>query len=221
MVRRDDLPRADEPDHGGLASAALRALVLHLPHRAQRHGGAARVVQLDEVVPPAVSVGAAGADLADQDHVDALPRAAAQARAVGVLGALQAGRAAAAGRPATVDVDRAEDVPLIDARAGERYRGENEPVDPKAGHIPGALSAPWTENLGADGRFKPAGELRDRFSGLGAEEGAVVYCGSGVNACHDLLAMELAGVPNGRLYAGSWSDWSQRDAPVAIGSEPR
>ena len=111
-------------------------------------------------------------------------------------------------------------VPLIDARAGERYRGEREPVDPKAGHIPGALSAPWMENLDAEGRFKPAGELRKRFSSLGAVEGAVVYCGSGVNACQDLLAMELAGVPNGRLYAGSWSDWSHHDAPVATGKEP-
>jgi thiosulfate/3-mercaptopyruvate sulfurtransferase len=117
-------------------------------------------------------------------------------------------------------VQALEDVPLIDARAGERYRGENEPIDPKAGHIPGALSAPWIENLGADGRFKSAGDLRDRFSSLGAEDGAVVYCGSGVNACHDLLAMELAGVPNGRLYAGSWSDWSHHDAPVATGKEP-
>jgi thiosulfate/3-mercaptopyruvate sulfurtransferase len=111
--------------------------------------------------------------------------------------------------------------PLLDARAGERYRGEKEPVDPKAGHIPGALSAPWMENLGPDGRFKPPDELRDRFSSLGADDGAVLYCGSGVNACHDLLAMEIAGLPKGRLYAGSWSDWSNRDAPVATGKEPR
>jgi thiosulfate/3-mercaptopyruvate sulfurtransferase len=112
--------------------------------------------------------------------------------------------------------------PLIDARAGERYRGEKEPVDPKAGHIPGALSAPWAENLGPDGRFKSPEQLRTRFAELGAdgEEGAVVYCGSGVNATHDLLAMEIAGLKNGRLYAGSWSDWSSRDAPVATGREP-
>lgn len=112
-------------------------------------------------------------------------------------------------------------VPLIDARAGERYRGEREPVDPKAGHVPGALSAPWMENLGPDGRFKSPEELRDRFAALGADKGgAVVYCGSGVNATHDLLAMELAGITNGRLYAGSWSDWASRDAPVATGKEP-
>jgi thiosulfate/3-mercaptopyruvate sulfurtransferase len=118
-------------------------------------------------------------------------------------------------------VQQLEDLPLLDARASERYRGENEPIDPKAGHIPGALSAPWTENLGPDGRFKSPAELRARFAGLGAEDGAVLYCGSGVNATHHLLAMELAGLQGGRLYAGSWSDWSNRDAPVATGGEPR
>jgi thiosulfate/3-mercaptopyruvate sulfurtransferase len=120
------------------------------------------------------------------------------------------------------DVRRLTGVPLIDARAGERYRGEKEPIDPKAGHIPGALSAPWSENLGPDGRFKSPEELRKRFAGLGidAATGAVAYCGSGVTATHDLLAMELAGIRNGRLYAGSWSDWSSRDAPVATGKDP-
>jgi thiosulfate/3-mercaptopyruvate sulfurtransferase len=120
------------------------------------------------------------------------------------------------------DVRKLTGVPLLDARAGERYRGEKEPVDPKAGHIPGALSAPWAENLGPDGRFQSPEELRERFAKLGAagEEGAVVYCGSGVNATHDLLAMELAGLKKGRLYAGSWSDWSGRDAPIATGPNP-
>jgi thiosulfate/3-mercaptopyruvate sulfurtransferase len=120
------------------------------------------------------------------------------------------------------DVSKLTDVPLLDARAGERYRGEKEPVDPKAGHVPGAVSAPWSENLGPDGRFKSPQELRERFAelGVGGEKGAVVYCGSGVNATHDLLAMELAGLKNGRLYAGSWSDWSSRDAPIATGKEP-
>ncbi len=120
------------------------------------------------------------------------------------------------------DVRKLTGVPLIDARAGERYRGEKEPVDPKAGHIPGALSAPWSENLGPDGRFKSPAQLRKRFAdlGIGGETGAVAYCGSGVNATHDLLAMELAGIKNGRLYAGSWSDWSSRDAPVATGPNP-
>jgi thiosulfate/3-mercaptopyruvate sulfurtransferase len=112
--------------------------------------------------------------------------------------------------------------PVIDSRAGERYRGEKEPVDPKAGHIPGARSAPFADNLREDGRFKSTEELRHRFAEVGVEanEGAVVYCGSGVNACHNLLAMELAGIENVRLYEGSWSDWSSRDAPVATGSEP-
>ena len=118
------------------------------------------------------------------------------------------------------DVRRLDGVPLLDARAGERYRGEKEPVDPKAGHIPGALSAPWMDNLGPDGRFKSPGDLREQFAALGAGDGAVVYCGSGVNATHHLLAMEVAGVRNGRLYAGSWSDWSHREAPVATGKDP-
>src|SRR3989475_13329349 len=118
------------------------------------------------------------------------------------------------------DVRMLSGVPLIDARAGERYRGETEPVDPKAGHIPGAVSAPFAENLDPDSRFKSADELRRRYQALGAENGAVFYCGSGVNATHHLLAMEIAGLPGARLYAGAWSDWSRRDAPVTTGSEP-
>ncbi len=111
---------------------------------------------------------------------------------------------------------------IIDARVGERYRGEHEPIDPKKGHIPGAVSAPWIDNLDSDARFKSPEELRRRFEALGVDgaDGAVVYCGSGVNACHDLLALEVAGVPDVRLYEGSWSDWSSRDAPVATGKEP-
>jgi thiosulfate/3-mercaptopyruvate sulfurtransferase len=121
------------------------------------------------------------------------------------------------------DVRKLTGAVLLDARLGERYRGEVEPVDPKAGHIPGALSAPWQENLGSDGRFKSPDQLRRRFADLGvdAANGAVAYCGSGVNATHDLLAMEIAGLKNGRLYAGSWSDWSNRDAPIATGKDPR
>jgi thiosulfate/3-mercaptopyruvate sulfurtransferase len=111
-------------------------------------------------------------------------------------------------------------IPLLDARVAPRYRGETEPVDPKAGHIPGALSVPWQENLGPEGRFKSPAELRQQYADLGALEGAVAYCGSGVTSCHHLLAMEVAGLQNARLYAGSWSDWSRRDAPVATGAEP-
>jgi thiosulfate/3-mercaptopyruvate sulfurtransferase len=111
-------------------------------------------------------------------------------------------------------------VPLIDARVGERYRGETEPIDPKAGHIPGARNLPYTENLLPDGRFKSPAELRRQFGALGVKDGAVFYCGSGVNATQQLLAMEIAGLPNARLYAGSWSDWSNRDLPVATGEHP-
>jgi thiosulfate/3-mercaptopyruvate sulfurtransferase len=105
---------------------------------------------------------------------------------------------------------------LLDARAGERYRGEVEPIDPVAGHIPGAVSAPTTENLGADGRFLGAEQLRARFASFG--EGPVgVYCGSGVTAAHEIAALAIAGI-DAALYAGSWSQWSnQPGRPVATG----
>ncbi len=118
------------------------------------------------------------------------------------------------------DVRRLGGVPLIDARAAERYRGDREPVDPKAGHIPGAVSMPFTGNLNPDGRFKPPDELRAQYEKAGATDGAVFYCGSGVTATHHLLALELAGLPAARIYAGSWSDWSNRDLPVATGPDP-
>jgi thiosulfate/3-mercaptopyruvate sulfurtransferase len=112
---------------------------------------------------------------------------------------------------------------LLDARARERYRGEREPIDPVAGHIPGALSAPTTANTGPDGRFLPAAGLRARFATLGAAAGAGLvgtYCGSGVTAAHEVLALELAGIP-ASLYVGSWSNWVVDPArPVATGPEP-
>jgi thiosulfate/3-mercaptopyruvate sulfurtransferase len=106
---------------------------------------------------------------------------------------------------------RGEGGPLIlDARAPERYRGELEPIDPRPGHLPGARNAPFTANL-TDGPlpvFLPPEVLRERYAALGADRGEpVVYCGSGITACHDLLALDLAGF-RGRLYAGSWSEWS-------------
>jgi thiosulfate/3-mercaptopyruvate sulfurtransferase len=111
---------------------------------------------------------------------------------------------------------------LLDARAGERYRGEVEPIDPRAGHIPGAVSAPWSANLGTDGRFLDPRALRARYAALGAGERPVVaYCGSSLSATHDLLALELAGIGGARLYEGSWSDWSSDpERPIAVGPEP-
>ena len=116
----------------------------------------------------------------------------------------------------------AGDLLLLDARAGERYRGETEPVDPRAGHIPGAHSAPWSANLGPDGRFLPPAVLRERYASLGAgERPTVAYCGSGLSASHDLLALELAGIGGARLYEGSWSDWSSDPLrPAATGPRP-
>lgn len=111
---------------------------------------------------------------------------------------------------------------LIDARAAERYRGEVEPVDSRPGHIPGARNLDWNGNLGPDGRLKAPEELRRRFeaAGIGDGDQVVAYCGSGVSACHDILALEVAGLPGARLYPGSWSDWSSRpDAPSAAGDD--
>jgi thiosulfate/3-mercaptopyruvate sulfurtransferase len=126
-----------------------------------------------------------------------------------------------------LDLAGAADFPdhgiLFDARAGERYRGEKEPIDPRAGHIPGAVSAPATGNLDADGRFLPPAVLRQRFLDLGADPGAPVatYCGSGVTAAHEVLALTLAGFEPA-LYPGSWSEWSNHpERPVATGPEPR
>ncbi|MFJ5299889.1 sulfurtransferase [Pseudomonas sp. NPDC088368] len=102
------------------------------------------------------------------------------------------------------------EVTLIDARAPARFRGEVEPIDPIAGHIPGAQCAAFTDNLGPDGRFLPADQLKQRFAETlngRPPEKLVAYCGSGVTACHNLFALCLAGYPLGRLYAGSWSEW--------------
>ncbi|MDW5442936.1 sulfurtransferase [Polaromonas sp. SM01] len=110
---------------------------------------------------------------------------------------------------------------LIDARAPARFRGEVEPLDPVAGHIPGALNRPFSQNLGADGKFKPAAQLKAEFETLlgGRDPASVVHhCGSGVSAVPNLLAMEIAGLGRAALYAGSWSDWcSDPSRPVAQG----
>jgi thiosulfate/3-mercaptopyruvate sulfurtransferase len=111
---------------------------------------------------------------------------------------------------------------VLDARAVDRYRGEVEPIDLRAGHVPGARSAPWEANLvgGAVAVLQPPDALRRRYVALGADrEAPVVYCGSGVTSCHDLLALHLAGL-RGVLYGGSWSEWSADPTlPVAIGDE--
>jgi len=127
------------------------------------------------------------------------------------------------GHMPTVLIDAVAELPrnglLLDARAAERFRGDAEPVDPKAGHIPGAVSAPTTENLTADGRFRPDRELEARFSRLGARGGTViaVYCGSGVTAAHEIAALSIAGF-QAALYPGSWSQWSNHDdRPIANG----
>jgi thiosulfate/3-mercaptopyruvate sulfurtransferase len=103
------------------------------------------------------------------------------------------------------------DLLLLDARAAERYRGDVEPIAALAGHIPGALNRPYARNLAADGTFRPPHELRSEVDSIlhGRAAGDVVhYCGSGVSACHNLLAMTIAGYPLTRLYPGSWSEWS-------------
>jgi len=116
---------------------------------------------------------------------------------------------------------RLGEVTLLDARETGRYRGDTEPIDPVAGHIPTARSAPLEENLGPDGRFLSPAALADRYRALGAvDTEVVVYCGSGVTACHDILAMRLAGLPEPMLYPGSWSDWCTSGMPIATGDDP-
>jgi 3-mercaptopyruvate sulfurtransferase SseA len=122
-----------------------------------------------------------------------------------------------------LSIDEAAALPsagvLLDARAAERYRGEVEPVDPRAGHVPGAVSAPTTENLRPDGTFRPTPELRHRFATLGVEpDGTVgVYCGSGVTAAHEVAALAVAGI-DAALWPGSWSQWSaDPHRPAATG----
>jgi thiosulfate/3-mercaptopyruvate sulfurtransferase len=109
---------------------------------------------------------------------------------------------------------------LLDARAHERYLGLTEPIDPRAGHIPGAVSAPTGANLGPDGRFLPAAALRERFAALGVKEDRplAAYCGSGVTAAHEIAALAIAGF-GAALYPGSWSQWSATDRPASTEEE--
>lgn len=105
---------------------------------------------------------------------------------------------------------------IVDSRAAERYRGDHEPIDSRAGHIPGAHHLFHGDNLAADGTHRPLAELSERFRGVGSSP--IVYCGSGVTACHNLLAMSLVGIADARLYPGSWSEWSaDPDREIATG----
>ena len=121
-----------------------------------------------------------------------------------------------------VEAHLAADGVLIDARAAARFRGEEEPLDRVAGHVPGAVNRPYAQNMGADGRFKTAMQLADEYRALlaGRDPSEVVaMCGSGVTACHNLLAMERAGLRGARLFPGSWSGWiSDTSRPVAAGA---
>ena len=125
---------------------------------------------------------------------------------------------------AEVDALRADPSrPLVDSRAPERFQGRNETIDPVAGHIPGASNRFYKRNVNADGTFRDPEALRSELAELlgdAAPDRAVVYCGSGVTACHNLLALELAGLPGAMLYPGSWSEWcSDPSRPVATGDE--
>ncbi|MCU1690668.1 MAG: Ketopantoate reductase ApbA/PanE domain protein [Jatrophihabitantaceae bacterium] len=186
-------------DNGGAMSASRSWWLL-------RWGGLTDVLLLDGGLAAWIS---AGGELATDDVV---PVPGDVVLSPGNLPVLDAD--AAAGQAVTGI--------LLDARAGERYRGEVEPIDPRAGHSPGAVSAPTGENLAADGRFKSAAELRARFAALGATEDAPVgsYCGSGVTAAHQAAALAIAGF-DAVVYPGSWSQWSNDPArPAATGSAP-
>jgi thiosulfate/3-mercaptopyruvate sulfurtransferase len=110
---------------------------------------------------------------------------------------------------------------VLDARANDRFRGENETIDPVAGHIPGARNRVFKDNLQSDGCFKPAEALRAEFSALiRSPESTIAQCGSGISACHNLLAMEIAGLSGAALYPGSWSEWSSdASRPIATGKD--
>jgi thiosulfate/3-mercaptopyruvate sulfurtransferase len=144
-----------------------------------------------------------------------------------LAGAKPAARGDLTLRPGTLPVLGAEESAalarsglLLDARASERFRGEVEPVDPRAGHIPGAVSAPTAANLRPDGTFQDPATLTQRFAALGAERAPAigVYCGSGITAAHEIAALAIAGF-DAALYPGSWSEWVSDPArPVAVGA---
>ncbi|MBG6058859.1 thiosulfate/3-mercaptopyruvate sulfurtransferase [Cryobacterium sp. MP_M5] len=172
-----------------------------------RHAGMRDVLLLDGALAAWRS---AGLPVAGGDETPPVPGTVHLG--YGALGTIDADTAAAVARTGV----------LLDARAGARYSGETEPIDPRAGHIPGAISAPTSDNLTPDGRFRSAEELRERFEALGvtAMRPVGVYCGSGITAAHEAAALGIAGfVPY--LYPGSWSQWSNLpDRPVETGEVP-
>ncbi len=200
-------------DSSGLAAARLWWLLRWAGH------GAVRVLDGGLAAWTAAGLEVAGLEAAGAGTDPAQRPRAAEALAV-VPATVRPGSMPALDAPGAAGLARHGI--LLDARAGERYRGEHEPVDPLPGHIPGARSAPTTDNLAADGRFLEPARLRERFGRLGADGNVPVgvYCGSGVTAAHEVLALELAGVP-AALYAGSWSEWVADPArPRATGPEP-
>jgi thiosulfate/3-mercaptopyruvate sulfurtransferase len=192
----DDRPVVVYDDANGLPAARAWWLL--------RYFGHTQVALLDGGLAAWL---AAGRPLADGEETPAEPGDfTARPGAMPVIDAEQAAQLAHTGV-------------LIDARAPERYRGESEPMDPVAGHIPGARNRPMDRNLDASGRFRSRAELAEGFADLaGAEVGA--YCGSGITAAQTVLALELAGVTGAALYPGSWSEWlTDPDRPVATGEE--
>jgi thiosulfate/3-mercaptopyruvate sulfurtransferase len=120
---------------------------------------------------------------------------------------------------ATIDEVDATVGPVVDARAADRYQGHTEPIDPKRGHVPGAINLPYETNL-TEGRFAESDRLRANLVGAGFDHQTIVHCGSGVTACHLIVAAELAGLPRPKLFVGSWSEWSSTDRSVATGPTP-
>lgn len=189
--------------HGGMFAARLWWLLRWLGH--------AQVAVLDGGL---AAWNAAGGALTG-DLPPARPRGKLQARPA--LAATVDAEAVLANLAAAPEERRT----VLDARAPDRFRGENETLDPVGGHIPGARNRCFKDNLQADGRFKPAAQLRAEFGQLlAAPATAIMQCGSGVSACHNLLALEAAGLPGAALYPGSWSEWCSDPArPVARGAE--
>lgn len=193
-VSPDDLVVAYD-GAGGAVAARLWWMLRSIRHR--------RVAVLDGGVAAWVDAGGALTGAVPERDATAYPVAS------GWLGVVDADEVARLAAGSTT---------VVDARAAERYRGEVEPIDRRAGHVPGAINLPHLDNLGPDGRHRPTPQLVARFDAVGADP--VVYCGSGVTACHDLLAMAVAGI-DGRLYPGSWSEWSSDPGrPVATGDQP-